>query len=222
MSAGGRGTQGFPPAHPPSGSLPSGRHGLSPEYVSAHQRARLVRAVGEVCAQRGYAEVTNADIARAAGVSPRTFYRHFASKEDCFLHAFAGSVRELEATVEAALAATGGPWQAQAGAALRALLEELGAHPSLARTLFVDVLFAGPAALRMREQSLDRCRASLPVPPRAPPEVAEAALGGVVEIIYHTVLAGRARELAGMGDELLYCLLVPLIGHGPAMEALQN
>jgi AcrR family transcriptional regulator len=199
-----------------SAPLPSGRHGLSVEYVAANQRARLLRAVGEVCAERGWARATVADIVRAACVSPRTFYHHFPSKEQCFQAAFVEAVREAETTVLAEVGqgeADGEDWPAMVAASLRALLEELAAHPPLARLLFVDSLFVGGEALILREHALARIRAKLPVPVGAPPQVAEAALGGVVETIYHTVLAGGASQLPGMVQELLYCLLVPLLGH---------
>ncbi|HET7341989.1 MAG TPA: helix-turn-helix domain-containing protein, partial [Methylomirabilota bacterium] len=149
--------------------LPRGRHGLSPEYVAAHQRARLLRAVCEVCAARGYAEATVAEIVRAAGVSQRAFYRHFDGKQECFLAAWRDAAEEIEARVLAALAspvvaADLAAADARVALALRALLQELAAHPALARMLFVDVLFAGSRALRAREQALARCRAALPAP----------------------------------------------------------
>jgi len=224
-----------PRAIAPARALPSGRHGLPAEYVAANQRARLLRAVGEVCAARGWVEATVAEIVRAAGVSPRTFYRHFASKEQCFVAAYQQAVEEIEATVLAAARAQArgeqgdravarrrggsGDWRVRVGVGLRALLEELRAHPALARMLFVDALFVGGEALACRERTLARLRARLPTPAGAPPEVAEAALGGVVETIYHVVLEGGAHELPGMWEELLYCLLVPLLGHERTLAA---
>jgi AcrR family transcriptional regulator len=198
--------------------------------VAAHQRARLLRAVGEVCAERGWTEATVADVVRAAGVSQRTFYRHFESKEQCFLAAFEAAVAEARGWVLAALAparrAVIGDsrsqverWPALVGTGLRALLDELGAHPALARILFVDALYVGGEALRRRERTLVSVRERLPVPAGAPPQAVEATLGGVVETIYHTVLAGNAAALPAMADELLYCLLVPLIGHERAWAA---
>lgn len=32
-------------------------------------------------------------------------------------------------------------------------------------------------------------------------------------MIHHTILEGRTSTLPGMYDEMLYCLLVPLLGH---------
>jgi AcrR family transcriptional regulator len=222
-------------------TLPRGRHGLAPEYVAAHQRARLLRAVCELCAERGYAETTVSRIVRRASVAQRTFYRHFDGKEACFLAAWEGAAAELEQRVLAAVGAgqavaqpgaqapARGPAERERGRgrsrrvvlALRVLLEELAAHPALARTLFVDVLFAGPRALRSRERVLESCRAALPAPPAgAPAQAAEAALGGVVETIYHTVLVGEAATLPAIGDELAYCLLCPLVGHEQALVAV--
>jgi AcrR family transcriptional regulator len=45
-------------------------------------RQRLIVAADRMISERGYAETTAADIAGAAGVTERTFFRHFASKGD--------------------------------------------------------------------------------------------------------------------------------------------
>ena len=68
--------------------LPRGRHGLSREQVEASQRLRLMRAMAEVMAEKGYARTSVADILRRARVSRETFYELFDSKEDCFMSAF--------------------------------------------------------------------------------------------------------------------------------------
>lgn len=52
---------------------------------SARTRARLVDAAVELCLSRGYEHTTVERISAAAGVSPRTFARHFGSKEEVLL-----------------------------------------------------------------------------------------------------------------------------------------
>jgi AcrR family transcriptional regulator len=47
---------------------------------------RIERVALEMMAERGYHAVTVEDVAGAAGVSSRTFFRHFACKDDVVLH----------------------------------------------------------------------------------------------------------------------------------------
>src|SRR5882724_3806888 len=64
--------------------LPSGRHGLAREAVVASQRGRLLDAMAEVVAEKGYQATTVADVVERAGVSRRTFYEQFPDREACF------------------------------------------------------------------------------------------------------------------------------------------
>src|ERR1044072_9485639 len=68
--------------------LPRGRHGLSPEAVTESQRGRILTAMVEVTAERGYADCRIADVIAYAGGSRKTFYELFSDKEDCFLAAY--------------------------------------------------------------------------------------------------------------------------------------
>lgn len=52
---------------------------------SARTRARLVDAAVGLCLSRGYEYTTVERISAAAGVSPRTFARHFSSKDEVLL-----------------------------------------------------------------------------------------------------------------------------------------
>src|SRR6478752_2495333 len=69
-------------------TLPPGRHLLPSEFVANNQRARILFATSELVAERGYQKTTIELIAKSARVALRTFYEHFASKEECFLAAF--------------------------------------------------------------------------------------------------------------------------------------
>jgi AcrR family transcriptional regulator len=80
-------------------------------------REALVRSALKQFAKRGFDHVTVEDIAGACEVSPRTFFRYFASKEDVlFAESDANRIRFLEAL--AAQPADVGPLHALQGAVL--------------------------------------------------------------------------------------------------------
>jgi AcrR family transcriptional regulator len=70
------------------------------ERKKAQTRRRLMRATVRLAARRGWAETTVEDIAAAAGVSPRTFFRYFPTKVDALF----ADEPEREGAVERALA----------------------------------------------------------------------------------------------------------------------
>lgn len=59
--------------------------GMAAADVAAHQSARIHRAMIEIVAARGYDAVKVRELVHLAGVSSAAFYKHFESKEDCFL-----------------------------------------------------------------------------------------------------------------------------------------
>jgi len=63
-------------------------------------RGRMTRAALDLYAEQGFEQTTTAQIAERAGVTERTYFRHFADKREVL---FDGS-HELEAAVEAAIA----------------------------------------------------------------------------------------------------------------------
>ena len=147
--------------------------------VAQDQRARLLSAIADVVADRGYAAATVADVVRAAGVSRSTFYEQFASKEECFLEAYRAGVERLLEEVRAAVHATAGRAGAtQLRAGVRAYLAALGAEPRFARTYLLEIHAAGPAALDARAEAgrrfADRYRATSRAGPRRRPRAARA------------------------------------------------
>ena len=130
-------------------------------------RGRLAQAALELFAERGYDRTTTADIAAAAGLTERTFFRHFADKREAL---FDGSA-ELQRSMVAAVAAApspAGPMDAVAAAlqGAAALLQEraerapvraavVAAHPELVeRELIKMATLAVALATALRDRGV--------------------------------------------------------------------
>lgn len=94
-------------------------------------RAELARAAWDLFAARGYEATTVQTIARAAGVSRRTFFRYYSSKEDVLVETSDALADELLAEVAARPA--GEPPLESIRRALVPVLERRLATPELAR-----------------------------------------------------------------------------------------
>jgi AcrR family transcriptional regulator len=145
-----------PPTETVPPRLPRGRHGLSRQEVAASQRDRILWALAETMAHKGYVATTVADVLKAAGVSRETFYQQFSSKQDAFMAAFdAAAARLLDQTLVRSGPADGvdradaGPLE-RFDRVLGAYLDGLAAEPAFARTFLVEVYAAGPEALARR------------------------------------------------------------------------
>ena len=149
------------PPDEPLRVLPRGRHAATREIVWASQRERMLEAMADATAERGYARVAVADVIERAGVSRRTFYEHFANKEACFLDAYDAGVNRVLGVIEAEARAAAPDWLAGAAAGSRCYLEMLAANPAFARTFLVEVLAAGPEALERRSRVHERFAALL-------------------------------------------------------------
>ena len=205
--------------------LPRGRHGLSRQFVHDNQRERILRAIADTVAQQGYGPVTVADVIKSAGVSRKTFYENFKSKEACFLTSYDALIDGLsQVAIEAYNAAE--DWTDGIRAALGATLAALSVDSALARVVLVEILAAGPQALERYDQAMHRILPILELGrgesthgSELPPKLAEEILGGVTQTLYLQVLAGGQAHLQDSLGELLYFTLVPFLGHERARAA---
>lgn len=198
--------------------LPRGRHGLTREAVTESQRSRIHRAMIEVVSERGYPETRVVDVIGVAGVSRKTFYELFESKEDCFLATYDVLLGALlgEAT-NAFESNPGAAWAERIRAALEVLLDHLVEHPDEARFAIVEVLAAGPKALARRDAALRQFTGFLE-PGRSemsvdlPGITSIAVAGGINEILYSEILHGAVTRLPSRLPDLMFWTVLPFLG----------
>ncbi|HVD37823.1 MAG TPA: TetR/AcrR family transcriptional regulator [Solirubrobacterales bacterium] len=186
--------------------------------MTESQRNRIYRAMIEVVSERGYPETRVVDVIGVAGVSRKTFYELFDSKQDCFLAAYDVLLEGLlrEAT-EAFEAAPGSPWAERASAALEALLDHLSRHPDEARFAIVEVLAAGPKALARRDAALRQFAGFLELgrseaTVELPGITSLAVAGGINELLYSEILHGAAGRLPNRLADLTFWMTLPFLG----------
>jgi AcrR family transcriptional regulator len=194
-------------------TLPRGPHRLAREVVMASQRGRMLDAMAQVVAEKGYGATTVADVIERAGVSRKTFYEHFRDKEACFLAAYDTGAEVLLATVREAGEDLDDPVE-RTRARLRAYLETLAAEPAFARTFLIEIGAAGPRALRRRREVLatfaELTREMSGDAPGLPPEAPMAAVGATNELVTQWVDDDRTAELPALEDALVFVNLALL------------
>jgi AcrR family transcriptional regulator len=202
----------------PAARLPRGRHGLPREAVADSQRVRILTAMIAVVAARGYAATRVVDVISTAGVSRKTFYELFDSKEDCFLAAYDILLgRALEEAQAGFGVRAEVPWPERIESALGALLGHLAAYPAEARFALVEVLAAGPKALARRDSAMRQFAGFIEVG-RAesgvdlPVSTAQTVAGGIAELLYSEVLHGAAEQLPARVPELVFLIVLPFLG----------
>jgi AcrR family transcriptional regulator len=120
-------------------------------------RERILDAMIELVAERGFAGVTVKLVTSRAQVSSRTFYEHFAGLEACFSAVLDLGLARALALIGAAFAREE-RWQDGVRAALASVLAYFDGEPVLARVWFVEAMAAGSWALERREEILATLR----------------------------------------------------------------
>ena len=212
--------------------LPRGPHSLAREQVLASQRGRMLAAIAAAVATKGYTATTVGDVVGGAGVSRKTFYEHFADKEECFLAAWDAGVELLLGAIVDSQRTAGDP-VARMRAGLHAYLETLAAEPAFARSFLIEVVAAGPRAEARRAEVHARfaelfatlhaqAHSDVPELPEAAAAAPRAAVGAINELVSDYVRDGRTAELLELEDTILHLSLVLFAGHDVAAAATRR
>jgi AcrR family transcriptional regulator/DNA-binding MarR family transcriptional regulator len=196
------------------------------ERVAGIQRARMLSAMAEVCAERGADNVTVAHVVARSGVSRRTFYEQFADRQDCLLAAFDAAVERIAARVLCAYERHE-RWRDRVRAALHALLAFLDEYPSVGDLVVVQVLGAGPQALERRQRILARIAAAVDGGrgesrrgAEPPPLTAEGVVGAVFSVVHARMVQEGHRPLVELVNPLMSMIALPYLGAAAARREL--
>jgi AcrR family transcriptional regulator len=208
--------------------LPRGRHGLPPEFVAQNQRERLLASLAECLEESGYDRTTVSTIGKRAGVSKSDFYKHFESKDACFIAAYEDAAGRIRERVLVACEEAGG-WAEKVLAALAALLDLLAAEPAQASLVLVEGLRAGRGVYDRYQVALQGfvalLRAGAPSPEggQPPPEATdEAVVGGIASLLARRVLAAETAELREFLPEIAEFALTPYLGAAGARRIISE
>jgi len=209
---------GAPPGLP---RLPPGRHGLDRDFVVKNQRDRLTAGIIAAVARHGYHGATVSKIVAEAGLSRKTFYSYFSSKEECYLQAFDLILDHLVATMREA----GGEheeWPALVRDRIEAILETFIANPDLVRFAVVAPVQAGDEMTAHQAVGMERLLAELTKDKQADgarrvsAAVEQAQIGGMMAVIAHRVETGEEKRLLELLPDLVELFLTPFLGEAEA------
>lgn len=176
---------------------------------------RLLRALAAVVGEKGYPETTVAEIVERAKTSQRTFYEHFANKEEAMVAALdSGSAQMLAAAMPAFRRAS--DWQHAVRDTQEAMFTFGVGEPEYARLGAVEMYAAGKRSLEQRESVTEMMEGLLApgyeLKPNLPPITAEAIGGALYALFYDHVKEKGAERLAEMVPAAVYVTLAPFLG----------
>jgi AcrR family transcriptional regulator len=186
------------------------------EHVVQDKRARIMQALADVLAERGFAGATIALVVTRARVSTRTFYELFAGLENCLI-AIMDSVLERVVALASRELARAECWQDGVRSALAAVLTFFDREPRLARVCIVETLAAGPVVLKHREAVIEAFR--LPIierisrdVPVIAPLTAEGVMNSVLGIMHGHIVTDEPGPFIEMLGPLMALATAPYMG----------
>lgn len=186
--------------------------GNAPEEVAENQRRRLLGAMVASVAEKGYEQTGVADLSEISGVSPRSFYQHFESKQDCFLAALEGVVAyALDRILDSPAA---GDWRQEGRDRILAFASFVAEQPAAARLFLIEAYAAGPElstvvdrAILQLERAVKRRLDDAGLPASMPSEMIVAAVAATIAMARTRLPGRRDGRLLDFADQLASFLL---------------
>jgi AcrR family transcriptional regulator len=187
------------------------------------QRQRVLDAMAHSCAEKSFAATTIADVVSRASISRATFYKHFVNKRECFDVVVEDFIAELvQAATEAQTSAKSRPDAIRD--AIGEVLARLAAKPAHARLAVIEAPILEPGIFAdHREKAVGGLKDQWGEDKSDNGARADArlAFGRAHLLIADCVAAGKAKDLPGLQQEVVYVLLLPFVGHNAALAQVK-
>jgi AcrR family transcriptional regulator len=168
-----------------------------------------MQALTQIVAERGYSEVKVRDLVKLAGVSTRSFYEHFSSKEDCFVRTYELLARQATRTIIAAQVDED-DWRNRPRQVFEAFARGIASDPAAAHLVMVEAYRAGPAVReyvwrseRAFEAMVAESLARQPDGVEVPHQVVEGMVAGIAHVARTRLTSGRINEIPTLHTELI-------------------
>lgn len=199
-----------------SGSVEKGR--ISRAAREEERRQRVLAALTDVFAKRGYQAATVENLIAGARISMGGFYKFFAGKEDCFVQVYDRVVALALERVRLAVPA-GVDWTSQAAIGTRALVEFAAEQPLAAKIVVLEAQTGGPAALehysatvRAAAAFLHRGRDEGKIGRRLPENFEDSTVGGLVWLLQTRLAKGALGDPGELYPQIAKVVLEPYLG----------
>jgi AcrR family transcriptional regulator len=199
---------------------------LSREEIGEQQRRRILLALTEVFAKRGYQAATVDNLIAAAKISMGSFYGHFEGKEDCLLQIYDLVVSEVRERIDAAAAGTE-DWAERTYAGLYAIVNYVVERPMAARVVLLEAQTAGPRAVRRYNEDLKRVadflregRSTGVYGAELPSDFEEATANGLAWLLQARLVRGEVTDPDALFHEIGEVALEPYLGAAKTRQSL--
>jgi AcrR family transcriptional regulator len=215
---------------------------LGRDQVIDIQRGRILAAMIEISAERGFTNASVAHVVSRAGVSRRTFYQLFDDREECFITAFDDTVTRASSYVRDLYDSKAG-WVERIRTSLTGLLAFLDVHRGAGQLLIVGSLGAGASMLERRQRVLvqiikavDEGRNERRTGLELPLLTAESLVGGALAVLHSRLLITNSpfgleyhvpsdpddRSLLELTGPLMSMIVLPYLGIAAARRELKR
>jgi AcrR family transcriptional regulator len=186
-------------------------------------RARILAATVQLVRDRGYASVTDSQIAKTARLPTQALHKQFPNKEACFLHVVETFINEALASAEAEMRCARS-WPVEVHRAMNVYVEYLASHQAFMRLAFVDLFDVGPVVVEYMTRSVEKLTKLLtdsgPLPHSGTLVAREAITGAIWAIVFGHASRDRTSQLPALVDELTFIVLAPYIGARVSFELI--